>query len=276
MIKRIWAEQSPFLLGIPALLWQFIFFYTPLIFIVLLSFSSLSGEYFVHFFSWTYASVFIRSLALSCATTLICLLCAYPVAYWLAFRAGRWRNFCMFFLFIPFWTNFLLHIYAWMFVLDRQGVLNTLLQQFGLVEHPLHLLNSTWAVLLVMIYCYLPFMILPLYTSLEKFDTRLEEASSDLGATRWQTLWRIILPLSLPGVRSGIIMVLVPATGEFIIPELIGGDKVMYVGSVIAHYTLHAETVPLGMAFTLLVSVVLLSVVYGVYLFIRRMMTYAG
>jgi ABC-type spermidine/putrescine transport system permease subunit I len=136
------------------------------------------------------------------------------------------------------------------------------------------MLNTVGAVWFLMVYCYLPFMILPIYTSLEKFDTRLCEASFDLGGTWWQTVWRIIIPISWSGIRSGFFLVLVPAFGEFAIPELIGGDRVMFVGSVVTAYTVRAETAQLGAAFTLLSSLVLLLIVgllYGCdYKFFKR------
>jgi spermidine/putrescine transport system permease protein len=263
-------EATPFALGVPALLWQGIFFYVPLLFVVVLSFSSWSFEYFMPFFAWDYGYIIIRTLCVALLTACSCLVLAYPVAYWIVFHARRWKNTLLFFLFMPFWTTFLLHVYAWMFVLERGGVINTILQKIGIISEPLHILNTTFAVVLMMIYCYLPFMILPIYSSLEKFDHRLFEASSDLGATWWQTFWRVVVPVSLPGIRSGFFLVLVPAFGEFAIPELIGGDKKMFVGTVVTHYTMGAKTASLGAAFTLLTAVVLLVVVLMIYGITRK------
>lgn len=264
-------EATPFALGVPALLWQVVFFYVPLLFVVVLSFSSWSFEHFMPFFAWDYFYVVARTLCVALMTAICCLIIAYPVAYWIVFNARRWKNTLLFFLFIPFWTTFLLHVYAWMFVLERGGVFNTILQKLGLISEPIHMLNTTFAVVAVMVYCYLPFMILPIYSSLEKFDRRLFEASSDLGATWWQTFWRVVVPVSLPGIRSGFFLVLVPAFGEFAIPELIGGDKKMFVGSVVTHYTMGAQTASLGAAFTLLTAVVLLVVVLLIYGITRKL-----
>ncbi|HBY05677.1 TPA: spermidine/putrescine ABC transporter permease [Candidatus Dependentiae bacterium] len=271
-MKKLFLPQIPFFLGIPALVWQVLFVYVPLVFILVLSVQSGTFESFRAFFTAEYGLVLMRSLFLGLSTATICLILAYPVAYWIALCAGRWKNFLLFLLFIPFWTNFLLHIYAWMFVMDRNGAVNTVLQWLGLIQEPLHLLHTTASVFVVMVYCYTPFMIWPIYSALEKFDVRLHEASSDLGATWWQTLWRIVIPLSLPGIRSGFFLVLVPAFGEFVIPELIGGDKVMFAGGVVSYYTLHAKTSSFGAAFTIITSCVLCLVLCLIYLLSRRLM----
>ncbi len=259
-LRKTFLEQTPFLFGMPAVVWQGLFVYLPFFFILLLSFRNGNFEYFTPFFQGVYFWVIVRSLALGLGTALLCLIIAFPIAYWIALCSGAWKNRLLFLLFIPFWTNFLLHIYAWMFVMDRHGIINTVLQWLGIIHEPFHLLYTTTAVFVVMVYCYTPFMVLPIYTALEKFDVRLHEASLDLGATWWQTLWRIVVPLSMPGIRSGFFLVLVPAFGEFVIPELIGGDKVMFAGSVVAYHTLHAKTASAGAAFTILISLVLVVV----------------
>lgn len=268
--SKLLGESIPFAVGAPGLIWQALFFYVPLLVLVLLSFGSFSFEYFVPFFAWNYAGVVMRTLALALTTATLCLVISYPVAYWIAFNAGHWKNTLLFFLFIPFWTTYLLHVYAWMFIFERGGALNTVLMSVGLITEPIHFLNTTFAVVVVMVYCNIPFMVLPLYSSLEKFDVRLFEASYDLGATWWQMVWRVIVPLSMPGIRSGFFLVLVIAFGEFAIPELIGGDRLMYVGTVIAHYTVSAKTVSLGAAFTLLTSFILLCVTVVLYGVMRR------
>lgn len=257
-IKRVLTDSFPFFIGIPALLWQVIFFYIPLAFIVVSSFKSFSFTSYYPFFSSLYTWVYIRTFVLAFGTAVSCLAVAYPLSYWIAFNGGRWKNVFLFFLFVPFWTNFLLHVYAWMFVLNREGVINTILLHLGIIAEPLHLLNNIGAVWFLMVYCYLPFMILPIYSSLEKFDTRLCEASYDLGGTWSQTLWRIIIPVTWPGIRSGLFLVIVTAFGEFAIPELMSGDKTVFVGNVITYYTLSASTASLGSAFTLLSSLVLI------------------
>lgn len=269
-IKKIIEHNLPFFCGIPAVVWQIIFFYIPVLCILLMSVHTFSGEFFLPFFSSVYVAVFLRSLALATSTVVLCLLFGYPVAYWLALRAGSWKNIFMTLLFIPFWTNFLLHVYAWMFVLDRQGVVNTVLEWLGIINAPMHILHTYPAMQLLMVYCYMPFMILPIYSSLEKFDQRFEEASLDLGATWWQTLWNVVIPLSMPGIQSGFFLVFVPAFGEFVIPELVGGDKVLYVGGVISYLAFHVETAPYGAAFTLLASFILIMILWALYTLFRR------
>lgn len=271
-MRKTFFSQIPFFLGVPALFWQILFVYIPLLFILFLSMQSGFFESFKNFLTKEYGRVLVNSLFLGLATASMCLLLAYPVAYWIALCSGRWKHLLLFLLFIPFWTNFLLHIYAWMFVMDRNGVVNTILQWLGLIHEPLHLLHTTAAVFVVMVYCYTPFMILPIYSALEKFDVRLHEASSDLGATWWQTLWKIVIPLSFPGIRSGFFLVLVPAFGEFVIPELIGGDKMMFAGGVVSYYTLHAKTGSFGAAFTIITALVLCVVLGVLYLLSRRFM----
>lgn len=263
--KKVWLDLLPFTVGVPAFLWQILFFYVPLILVIILSFSRGSFDYFIPFFTWEYWFVIVRTIIVAFSTAFCCLCIAYPVVYWIVFKGGRCKHVMLGMVLLPFLTTFLLHIYAWMFVLERGGVINVVLQKLGVIHEPLHLLNSTFAVIFVMVYCYLPFMILPLYASLEKFDKRFFEASYDLGATWWQTLWRVVVPLSFPGIRSGFFLVLVPAFGEFAIPELVGGDKKMFVGSIITHYTMGAQTVSLGAAFTLLTACILLIVVLLIY-----------
>lgn len=259
--KNIQQSYWSFFIGSPAIVWQILFFYIPLLTIVLSTFRYGIANAFTPFLSSVYFVVFLKTTFLAVATTFLCLVIAYPVAYWLAFRVHKWKSLFLFFLFIPFWSNFLLHVYAWMFVLERNGILNTFLQNMGVISEPLSLLNTSLAVMILMVYCYLPFMLLPLYSTIESLDRDLIEAASDLGATRWQAIKQIIWPLSLPGIRSGVFLVFVPAFGEFAIPELVGGDKTMYVGSVISHFTLSSHSTSLGSAFTLLSSIIALVLV---------------
>lgn len=257
ILKKVLGRESAFAIGAPLILWQILFFYIPLLCIVALSFSGYTFAHFLPFLSPVYAKVIVRSLALALSNACICFAIAYPVAYFLAFKVDRFKSFFLFLLIVPFWINFLLHIYAWFFVLERHGFINTILQKMGLIVEPLHLLNSMFSVSIMMAYYYLPFMILPIYSTLEKFDRRWFEASLDLGATWSQTIRRVLLPISLPGIQSGFLLVFVPSFGEFAIPELMGGDKIMFVGSVVSHYILGAETQIGGAAFTLLSTLAL-------------------
>jgi len=171
---------------------------------------------------------------------------------------------------LPFWTNFLIQLYAWFFLLERNGLVNTFLLRIGLISAPLQLTNNFFAIFLVMFYCYLPFMIMPLYTVLEKLDDTLFEAAADLGSDPWHTFFRITLPLSRSGIRTGFFLVFVPAFSEFVIPALLGGARYMFVGSLISHYFLIARNTFVGAAFTCLVGLVLVGIVIAVSLFFRK------
>lgn len=260
------ASQIPFFMSMPALLWQMLFLYIPLISIFVISFlRSDAGSFFlsldnyVALFQSNYFKIIMRSALLASVTASICLVCAYPVVYFLVFRLERSRNILLFFLILPFWTSLLVQAYAWFYVLEKFGMINTILLNLGLIASPIHLLNTQWATYLVMVYCYLPYMILPLFTTLEKLDRRLIEASLDLGANPLQTLLRVTLPLSLPGIKTGFFLVFVPSFGEFVIPTLMGGGKRFYIGSLIEHFFLVSRDVYSGAAFTCLAGAVLIS-----------------
>ena len=261
------SRSLPLFYSLPALLWQVLFLCVPLAIIIYFSFTYQADIYtltlapYKSVFNSIHFKVIIRSLIMALGTAGICLLMAYPVAYFLALRVSdRWKNILLFFVTLPMWTNFLVQIYAWFFLLERSGLVNKALLNTGLISESLHLSNNMFAVFLVMIYCYLPFMVMPLYSVLSKLDTSLLEASSDLGATSWQTFMRVTLPLSLPGIRTGFLLVLVPAFGEFAIPALIGGSKYLMVGSLISYYFLIARNTALGAAFTCLSGAVLFIV----------------
>jgi spermidine/putrescine transport system permease protein len=282
MKKKILSLDFPFFLGVPALIWQFLFFYAPLLILVISSFLKLSEEGFIQgftlekiyfFLNPIYGKVILASLLLALCNAVICLLIAYPVAYFMAIAAKKFRNLLLILMIVPFWTNFLLHVYAWFFVLEREGFLNTLLQTLGLIGQPFQLLNSLFSIMIMMVYYYLPFMVLPLYSSLERFDYKLIEASLDLGATSMQTFRRIMLPLTLRGVRTGFFLVFIPSFGEFAIPELMGGDKQMFVGSVVSHYILGEETGSLGAAFTVVSCLALLVTTLFFFWLISRFLT---
>jgi spermidine/putrescine transport system permease protein len=274
------TSEFPFSIGAPAMIWQVLFFYLPLAILAVtsvLQFSEtdqLEGVTFqkiAFFLRPLYLKVIFSSFLLALGNAILCLAIAYPLAYFLAFIGKRYKNFFLFLLIVPFWTNFLLHIYAWFFVLEREGFLNNLLRAIGAISEPLQLLNTPFAIMIMMVYYYLPFMVLPLYSSLEKMDTRLVEASLDLGASWGQTLRRVILPITKRGLKAGFFLVYIPSFGEFAIPELMGGDKLMFVGTVIANYILGDETGSLGAAFTLVASVFLLLSAGALYWIIDRL-----
>lgn len=276
------ASEIPFAIGVPALIWQLLFFYIPLLITLVSSFVYFSSDGTIGGFTFkkvalfitpTYLKVILSSLLLALGNALLCLLIAYPLAYFIAFTGKRFKNLLLFLLIVPFWTNFLLHVYAWFFVLEREGFLNNILFKLGIIDSPLHILNSLFAIMIMMVYYYLPFMVLPIYASLEKFDFRLIEASHDLGAGWVQTVRRILLPLSKGGVKAGVFLVFIPSFGEFAIPELMGGDKRMFVGSVVAQYILGEQTGSLGAAFTVVSSVCLLICAPFLYILIEKLLT---
>ncbi len=276
--KRL-KKEFPFAIGITPFVWQFFFFYLPLLILVTSSFIKLSKtgrfesftiDHFKTVLTPTYFSIIKNSLSLGIVTTIICLLIGFPLAYSIVFHSGRLKNFLLFLLIIPFWTNFILHIYAWFFVLEKHGFINNLLIQFGCINHPIHFLNTYFSVVLMMVYFYLPFMVLPIFASLERFDHSLLEASLDLGANKRQTLRRILIPVSMNAIRSGIYLVFIPAFGEFVIPELMGGSKDLFIGNVISLFVMDYHTAPLGIAFTVISVASLLFALIVLHLVLKK------
>lgn len=273
MIKKVSGayaqliKEMPFFWALPAFIWQIFFFYIPLFFLIVISFvhstdwsswNQITLEHYVGFMRPMFSAIMLRSLVLAVVNAVICVALAFPIAYYLSLRAIKWKNLLLFFLILPFWTNFLVQVYAWFFVLERYGVVNSLLLYFGIIQEPIQLLYTPFAVYLVMLYCYIPFAVMPIYTILEKFDARLVEASSDLGATYWQTFWRITLPLAASGIRTSFFLVFITSFGEFVIPDLMGGGKQMYAGLLISHYFLVERNFNVGAAYTVLVGAVIL------------------
>jgi|HubBroStandDraft_4_1064222.scaffolds.fasta_scaffold106618_2 ABC-type spermidine/putrescine transport system permease subunit I len=275
-------SEFPFSIGVPAMIWQVLFFYLPLTILTVTSvlkfnefdvFEGITFDKIGFFLRPLYLKVILSSFILALGNAFLCLLIAYPLAYFLAFTGKRFKNFFLFLLIVPFWTNFLLHVYAWFFVLEREGFINNMLRYLHLISEPISMLNSHFAIMVMMVYYYLPFMVMPLYSSLEKIDFCLVEASLDLGASWGQTLRRVILPLTKRGLKAGFFLVYIPSFGEFAIPELMGGDRWMFVGTVVSHYILGDETGSLGAAFTVIASLFLLGSAFGLYWIIDRLMT---
>lgn len=263
-------------MAMPAVAWQVIFFYIPVGLILVLSFLNYHGSFEVtlanyhYFFKLIFFEVIARSLLLAFITAVLCLIFAYPLAYFLAIKIKRGKNLFLFFLILPFWTSLMVQVYSWFFVLDHNGLINTFLMKVGIISHPLALLNTSFAIYLVMVYCYLPFMIMPLYTAIEKIDRKMFEAAADLGATRWQTFKRVTLPLSKPGIKTGFFLVFVPSFGEYVVPTLLGGGKQIFVGSLITQYFIAARNPYGGSAFTCLSALALLVAVFFLYWYFRR------
>lgn len=256
------------LLILPGILWLVVFFMVPLIIVLIYSFLergtyggvvwSLTWEQYQRLFNSLYLRVFWQSLQLAALTTIICLAIAYPFAFFIATRPPLWRNFLLILVIIPFWTNFLVRTYAWVIILRDQGVVNTLLQNLHLIDEPLNLLFTPFAVIIGLIYGYLPFMILPLYVTWEKFDFSLIEASQDLGANDIRTIWRVLLPLTKRGIVAGSILVFIPALGAFITPDILGGSKTVMIGNLIQNQFLQARHWPFGSALSILLMILVL------------------
>jgi putrescine transport system permease protein len=226
--------------------WLVVFFLLPLALVLGLSFGTNSPdlappvELGVSFASFKllftddlYLAAWLSSLRIAAVSTLGTLLLGYPMAYAIARARPSLRPLLLTLVIMPFWTSFLIRVYAWMGLLSENGILNQFLRWSGLVPHPGTILGTEWAVHLGIIYAYLPFMVLPLYTSLEKLDWSLLEAASDLGARPLPGFLTITLPLSLPGIIAGCLMVFIPAVGEFVIPDLLGGTRTLMIGKVL-------------------------------------------
>src|SRR6516164_8557815 len=180
-----------------------------------------------------YLRAYFGSLVNAAVATVLCLLLGYPIAYAIARTRGVRRHILLFLVMLPFWTSFLIRVYAWIAILAPNGLLNQLLIGVGLISRPLPLLNNQFSVELGLVYSYLPFMILPLYGSLSTLDESLLEAAADLGSRPWRVFLGVILPLTLPGIAAGSLLVLVPAIGEFVIPDLLGGPDTLMIGKVL-------------------------------------------
>src|ERR671917_2148323 len=231
-MSKGWSGGLAALLA-PVTLWLGLFFLVPLLFIVAYSFGT-SGAYggitlgfnpgnYLLVFDPLYLEIIVRSFGIAALTTLLCSLLGYPLAYFITFKGRRWRNALILLVMVPFWTSLLIRAYSWVVILSGNGIANKTLQFLGIIDEPATLIFTSQAVLMGMVYSYLPFMILPLYASLEKFDTRLKEAAKDLGASRWHTFWRGTIPLSLPGVIAGSILVFIPSAGAVGLPNPPGG-----------------------------------------------------
>lgn len=253
------------LLG-PAVFWLTLFFLLPFGTIIVYSFLSrsetggvewvLTLDNFVKLFSdVVYLRIFWRSVWMGVVTTALCLLISYPLALFIARQNARWQAFLIFLILIPFWTNFLVRTYAWMVILNNNGLINALVTSMGFPR--MQLINTEGAVLLGLVYGELPFMVLPIYASISRFDFRLMEAAGDLGAGRWQAFLRIMLPLTAPGIAAGSVLVFIPTAGNYIVPALLGGGKVALIGNLLEQQFGAAQNKPLGSAAALLVMLLL-------------------
>ncbi len=196
-----------------------------------------------------YLRIMARSFVMAGTATIGCLTLGFPLALFIA-RSKR-KNLYLYLVILPFWTSFLVRTYAWMFLLRDTGLINTALMATGLIHQPLPLLYNAGAVLIGLVYGYLPFMVLPLYAALERVDRSLLEAAADLGARPWQSLWRVLVPLAAPGIRAGAVLVFIPCLGAYLTPDLLGGSKTIMVGNLIQNQFTNARDWPFGSAVSL-------------------------
>ncbi|HLP97241.1 MAG TPA: ABC transporter permease [Sideroxyarcus sp.] len=278
------TRLAKWLVSGPPFVFLLLFFVAPAIIMVLASFRypgefgglaplladaqtlhGLTVETYQFFFSDTiYAYVFLKSILVALATTLICLLLAYPLALLIARSPKQSRDLMVLLVVLPFASNFLVRVYAWMIILGPQAAfsqaVNGVLVALGM--EPVHLLFSPFAVLVGMVYVHLPFMVLPLYTNLEKHDPALLDAAQDLGANGWQRFWRVTFPLSLPGIFSGSALVFIPVLGMFAIPDILGGTGDMLIGNLIKEQFLGTRDWPFGSTLSIMLTITVLLIVW--------------
>ncbi len=265
--------------GIP-LAWLLLLFLLPFLIVLKLSFSEtrlaippyapllewINGlpHPALHLYNYTflftdplYISAYLYSLQVAAVSTLLCLLLGYPMAYVIARAAGTWRSVLLMLIVLPFWTSFLLRVYAWIGLLKHNGVINNVLLYLGLIHQPLTMLQTDFAVYVGIVYSYLPFMILPLYANLEKHDGALLEAAADLGARPFTAFLRVTLPQSVPGIIAGSLLVFIPAVGEYVVPSLLGRTDQLMIGRVLSDEFFQNRDWPLASAVAILMLLLL-------------------
>ena len=254
----------------PTFLYLMIFMILPMVLVVILSLLT-RGPYgnvvyrlnlsnYTRLIDSLYLRILWFSLWTAGLTTIFSVLIGYPLAYYIARAPRNQRSLLLFLILVPFWTNFIIRIYAWIMILRTEGLLNTFLINLGVIKVPLDILYTPTAVLIGMVYEFLPFMVLPLYTSLEKIENAQLEAAADLGAPPWKVFLRVTFPLSVPGMIAGSILVFIPAMGMFVVPDLMGGAKTILVGNLIRNQFLVARDWPFGASASMLLLLLTLAV----------------
>ncbi|MBU1659966.1 MAG: ABC transporter permease [Chloroflexi bacterium] len=258
------------LLLIPAGSWLFVFFLAPLAIVLVYSFLergtyggvewTFTVENFQRVFDTLYLGTFLNSAYIAFLTTVLAMLVGYPIAYFIATRPPKQRSTLLLALMIPFWTNFLIRTYAWLTLLrTNTGLINVTLMNLGIIDEPLALFGNTFAIVLGLVYGWLPDMILPIYAALDRLDHSLVEAAGDLYAPGWQVFRRVIWPLSLPGVVAGSMLVFIPSLGAFVTPAILGGGKTLMIGNIISNQFLAAHDWPFGSALSMLMMLFMLA-----------------
>lgn len=270
-MKALYRSPSlrAWLLLLPSVIFLFVFFIAPLLIVVVFSFlerDTYGGviwiftlENFMRAFDMLYFSTFLRSIYIALLTTFFCLLIGYPIAYFIATRPRDRRNTMVLALMIPFWTNFLIRTYAWLTLLrTNTGLINVSLMGLGIIKEPLPTFGNDFAIVLGLVYGWLPDMVLPIYASLDRLDFDLVEAANDLYASGSKVFWRVIWPLSLPGVVAGSMLVFIPSLGAFVTPAILGGGKSLMIGNIISNQFLGGFDWPFGSALSTMMMVLML------------------
>jgi ABC-type spermidine/putrescine transport system permease subunit I len=261
-------------LALPSVGWTALFFLAPLLLLLVYSFGSTNLLTYQVQFGWTlsnyhdifqslYLKTILRSLELSIGATVACLLIGFPVAYTISRARARRQAVLLVMVMVPFWTSFVVRTYGIYNVIADKGPLDRLLRSLGITHGDVHLLFTPLGVGIGIVYTYLPLMILPLYVALERIDLALIDAAHDLGAPPWRVLRRVVLPLARPGIVAGCILVGVPATGEYVIPQILGGNKTLMFGNVVSDQFLNVGNYPFGAALAVAFTVVLMAVLVG-------------
>jgi spermidine/putrescine transport system permease protein len=213
-------------------------------------------------FDPVYIAIFLRSLKIAALTVAATLLVCYPAAFCISRLSERWKNFCLFLITLPFFTSLIVRLFIWVLILRQTGIVNAMLLNTGVIARPLELIYTDGAIVLGMVYIFIPFMFMPVYASVEKLDWTLVRASLDLGAGPIRTFIRIILPLTAPGIAGGAVIVFIPALGNFVVPAILGGAKVMMLGNLIEQQFLAARNWPFGSALAMMVMAVMLVLLF--------------
>ena len=268
MLKK-WGLKP---LALPTLVWMGALFVLPMLMMLVLSFLergtygqvvyAFTLENYVRIVDPLYAAIFWDTLVVAVLTTLFCIFCGYPLAYYISRLEKSKQKIWLLLVMIPFWINFLVRSYAWVIILRSQGVVNTFLQSLGLIDEPLPLLYNSGSVLVGMVYTLLPFMVLPIYVSLEQMDHRKLEAAYDLGATPWKAFWHVTLPMTRTGVVTGSILVFVSSIGMFVVPDVMGGAKSALIGNVIQNQFLSARDWPFGSALSIILMLLSMLMIF--------------
>lgn len=274
-------DSRGFLLALPSIFWLTTFFLIPLASIILISFMSrgaggvaempMTLDHYERSFD-VFQPILTRSIWISFVTMIICLVVGYPLAFFISTRQNKgFQQFALFLVILPFWTNFLVRTYAWRILLGDEGTINGVLLNWGLIQEPISMLNTPFAVVVGLVYGFLPFMVLPIYASIERFDFHYVEAAHDLGANDWKAFWQVVFPMTLPGVFAGCALVFIPSVGAYVTPDLLGGTRGLMIGNLIARQFGGSGNMPLGSALSvIMMAIVMLSLLAYVYVGNRR------